>query len=233
MHAQLRGLLLAAALASPSVAFAQTVYDQPGTQACNPSCWTSHYAGASGFRAYDNFTLGSTAQIGRVTWQGIYIDQSQTITPGVPNTINWTIGFFADSSNFPGTELYTITLPAASVTATKIGSGSFGASPVDLYSFSATLPSTFTAVAGTTYWFSPLSLAASFTPFFSWSPATATVDGLTAQTDTNGNHFNRPNDRAFSLVAGIPEPATWAMMVGGFALAGGAMRRRRLVVAYD
>ena len=28
-------------------------------------------------------------------------------------------------------------------------------------------------------------------------------------------------------VAGVPEPATWAMMIGGFALAGGAVRRRR------
>jgi hypothetical protein len=34
---------------------------------------------------------------------------------------------------------------------------------------------------------------------------------------------------AFSLegVAGVPEPATWAMLVGGFAVVGGAIRRRR------
>nr|WP_231848742.1 PEPxxWA-CTERM sorting domain-containing protein [Sphingobium sp. SYK-6] len=30
----------------------------------------------------------------------------------------------------------------------------------------------------------------------------------------------------FSFHPGIPEPATWAMMIGGFALAGGALRRR-------
>ncbi|MCP6473655.1 PEPxxWA-CTERM sorting domain-containing protein, partial [Klebsiella pneumoniae] len=28
---------------------------------------------------------------------------------------------------------------------------------------------------------------------------------------------------------GIPEPTTWAMMIGGFGLVGGALRRRRSV----
>ena len=30
-----------------------------------------------------------------------------------------------------------------------------------------------------------------------------------------------------SLAVAVPEPATWAMMIGGFGLAGGAMRRRQ------
>jgi hypothetical protein len=36
----------------------------------------------------------------------------------------------------------------------------------------------------------------------------------------------------FDFNAGIPEPATWAMMIGGFALAGGALRRRRGMAAH-
>ncbi|NJC34330.1 hypothetical protein GGR88_001804 [Sphingomonas jejuensis] len=32
-------------------------------------------------------------------------------------------------------------------------------------------------------------------------------------------------------VAAVPEPATWAMMIGGFALVGGLMRRRPVAVA--
>ncbi len=32
--------------------------------------------------------------------------------------------------------------------------------------------------------------------------------------------------------AAVPEPATWAMMIGGFAFAGAAMRRRRASVAF-
>ncbi|MBT2186741.1 PEP-CTERM sorting domain-containing protein [Sphingobium sp. H33] len=31
---------------------------------------------------------------------------------------------------------------------------------------------------------------------------------------------------------GVPEPATWAMMIGGFALAGVAMRRRKVAVSF-
>jgi hypothetical protein len=33
-------------------------------------------------------------------------------------------------------------------------------------------------------------------------------------------------------VRGVPEPATWAMMIGGFALAGSAMRRRKSAVSF-
>ena len=35
-----------------------------------------------------------------------------------------------------------------------------------------------------------------------------------------------------SAVNAVPEPATWAMMIGGFGLAGAAMRRRRTVVRF-
>lgn len=34
-------------------------------------------------------------------------------------------------------------------------------------------------------------------------------------------------DRVYALAAAVPEPATWAMMIGGFGMIGGAMRRRR------
>ncbi|MFS0737355.1 PEPxxWA-CTERM sorting domain-containing protein [Sphingomonas sp. 1P06PA] len=38
----------------------------------------------------------------------------------------------------------------------------------------------------------------------------------------------------FTLAAGpaVPEPASWALMIGGFGLIGGAMRRQRVHVAY-
>ena len=31
---------------------------------------------------------------------------------------------------------------------------------------------------------------------------------------------------------GVPEPATWAMMLGGFGIVGAAMRRRKVLVAF-
>jgi len=35
------------------------------------------------------------------------------------------------------------------------------------------------------------------------------------------------------VTPGVPEPATWAMMIGGFALAGAAMRRRKATVSFS
>lgn len=42
---------------------------------------------------------------------------------------------------------------------------------------------------------------------------------------TSGSNASYSGTLAFTAV---PEPATWAMMVGGFGLVGGAMRRRRV-----
>ena len=47
------------------------------------------------------------------------------------------------------------------------------------------------------------------------------------------NRLDALNDREYSIMASatggatVPEPATWAMMIGGFGLVGGGMRRRR------
>ncbi|MBT9473847.1 MAG: PEPxxWA-CTERM sorting domain-containing protein [Phenylobacterium sp.] len=36
---------------------------------------------------------------------------------------------------------------------------------------------------------------------------------------------------ATSLSSAVPEPATWAMMIAGFGLAGSALRSRRALIA--
>jgi hypothetical protein len=36
----------------------------------------------------------------------------------------------------------------------------------------------------------------------------------------------------FEVAAGVPEPATWAMMIGGFGLIGAAARRRKTRVVF-
>ena len=43
-----------------------------------------------------------------------------------------------------------------------------------------------------------------------------------------GNTGATPTGTAFSLTAGVPEPAAWTMLIGGFALVGAALRRRRV-----
>jgi hypothetical protein len=43
--------------------------------------------------------------------------------------------------------------------------------------------------------------------------------------------FNNFSYDTIGLTAGVPEPATWALMIGGFGLAGAALRRRRAIAA--
>jgi hypothetical protein len=46
---------------------------------------------------------------------------------------------------------------------------------------------------------------------------------------SGSNSFEIDN---LSIRGAVPEPATWAMMIGGFALAGAAMRRRKAIVSF-
>lgn len=48
----------------------------------------------------------------------------------------------------------------------------------------------------------------------------------------NHNYQINTKDIFYAATAPVPEPASWAMMIGGFALAGGAMRRRRATVSF-
>ena len=71
----------------------------------------------------------------------------------------------------------------------------------------------FTLTSGTTY----LAVATGFAPE-DFGAYTLTLDG--------------PGDITLGGGGGlVPEPATWAMMIGGFGLAGGALRRRKATVS--
>jgi hypothetical protein len=50
----------------------------------------------------------------------------------------------------------------------------------------------------------------------------------------NGNDYaaDMVFDRVYVNTAAVPEPATWAMMIGGFALIGASMRRRKAAVSF-
>jgi hypothetical protein len=71
-----------------------------------------------------------------------------------------------------------------------------------------------------------------------FSPSNNLSGGLV---DFTGNHFdadtvtcNSDGCRGLVLVAqvaGAPEPAAWSLMIGGFALAGAALRRRKAIAA--
>jgi hypothetical protein len=65
-------------------------------------------------------------------------------------------------------------------------------------------------------------------PFLFYVDSTATYDGIGPWTGTsNVIYFTMPGDSGlYRLQAAVPEPASWGLMIGGFAVAGGALRRR-------
>lgn len=59
-----------------------------------------------------------------------------------------------------------------------------------------------------------------------YSATLAAGDRIGYIIDKNGNYFNDSTGINFSVTAAVPEPATWAMMILGFGVVGGTMRRR-------
>jgi hypothetical protein len=87
-------------------------------------------------------------------------------------------------------------------------------------------------------WLSPVAQATSttgqWTQFsYVWnsgSATTADISLINRNLAWQGNDFTL-DDISFQGPAGVPEPATWAMMIMGFGLMGSALRRRRMVPA--
>ncbi len=60
-------------------------------------------------------------------------------------------------------------------------------------------------------------------------PASSGTWSTAGLTNRHGNLLDLSHLSFFGSVAGaVPEPATWAMMIGGCGMVGGAMRRRRV-----
>ena len=71
--------------------------------------------------------------------------------------------------------------------------------------------------------------------YCNWSPIGVTFSGIAKSIDFGGGaDYVAYDDVTFGSATpgGVPEPATWAMLIGGFGVVGGALRRQRVRVSF-
>ena len=170
---------------------------------------------------------------------------AQAAVVSVSDTVTGSAGAwvhnFSVTNNLPNTNdiyFFGVTLPGGSLQGSPGGFGNWGTGWDNaFYGGSSTVYNT-NWIDGS---------YASLQPGQTLSGFTALDTGLVAQTNIgwfayayqgsyNGPEcFNCGGNPGFeglvSSAAGVPEPATWALMIGGFGLAGASLRRRKMVAA--
>jgi hypothetical protein len=221
---ELRKLFAAAGAAAvvslmASAASASIVYNNGGPNAVNGN-ETVEWVQS------EDFTLGANTAL---TGAGVYLASERDI-----NTA-WDGGFqyyiFDDNSGNPGN-----VLASGSVSPTVSDSGQPWCCGGDAFLFAFNFNGAFNAAAGTTY---HLGIHAGAPGNFNrdevyWvtTAVNGTGRGVESEGGTFDNWANNGAEHAFYLTSGgVPEPATWALMIGGMGLAGASLRMRRRVLA--
>ena len=217
----MRNFALAALLVTATPLSAAVVYDNGGPNSVSGN-ETVAWVQAEDF----SFAAATT-----ITGAGVYL-------AGFDGIGAWDGGFqyylFGDAGGTPGGVIQTGPVaPAVSDTgiAWCCGGNAF------LFTFDFAAP--VNLAAGVTYW---LGIHAGAPGNFNrdniyWvtTAINATLTGRESFGGTFDNWFDTDREHAFYLVgeggAVIPEPATWAMLIAGFGLVGGAARRRRPAIA--
>ncbi len=155
--------------------------------------------------AFDDFTLSNGGSVRIVSWQGAYCRQTANSASPSPTTSNFVVSIYSDASGRPNnsTNLRTATFTASQAnekldkTVASLPCGPAANTTWALYSYSATLPSAFTAAAGTKYWLSIVATTPTYDVIWGWRDGTAN-NNLSLQL-FQGAYTTVAVDRAFAL----------------------------------
>lgn len=197
-------------------ASAGVVYDQPWDGGSNLFASQNDTNGFGNYATvYDNFTLGSTTFLGRVTWVGGYFN------PPEPGSITgWTVQIWNTVGGQPGSSLFSEHISGT-------GNETFIANVNGFPIYSYTADFFFVAQAGTEYWLSVVP-DVGFPPQWGWATGTG-GDGIAFQ-DFFGTRSELFNDMAFSLegpCSCVPEPASLILLGTGVFALGRVIRKKR------
>ena len=222
-----RSILAAAAVLAVSLpaagARAATLWDNGGPQSDAGYCSASGQSCTStGWTLYDDFQLTQAATITGLTYASNFFIWDST--PASYESTNWSIWSADPRTNFAAGPL---------ASGTSVGANVTGASGFT----TTTLSNLKVALASGTYWLGLQNNT--FGSSISTYVTSATPRLGQASLGADGGTYFIPEltDAAFTLqghtgVSAVPEPATWAMLITGFGLAGSVLRsRRRQVLA--
>ena len=174
-------------------------------------------------------SASATALIGTVTADYLFPDEATIIATSaltVGTTLNCTAG--GPGICAPFTQPATFLASGLSITLTEQAGSSYSAATFNGISFSDLTFDDGSTLVGFSL---DTDLPGLTVANISLTPTSIQFNGqglsfLTADYFITLNLITRAADPA------VPEPATWAMMIGGFALAGAAMRRRKATVRF-
>lgn len=155
--------------------------------------------------SFDDFTLSNGGSVRTFSWQGTYCRQTANSGSPAPTVSSFVVSIYSDASGRPNLSapLRTASFTASQAnesldkTVAALACGSAANTTWGLYSYSVTLPSAFTAAAGTKYWISVVGTTPTYDVIWGWRDGTA-ANNLSLQL-FQGTYTTATIDRAFAI----------------------------------